>query len=137
MKTVLPAQGRCLCGEVTYTCTAKPLWAAYCHCQSCRLNTASPVTAYFGIADNQWTWTGKTPKIFEGNAGVRRYFCDSCGTPIAYQADKYPGETHFYTAALENTSGFEPTGHVNFGEHLSWFDTRDTFNRYNKTAGGE
>ncbi len=135
MKPVLPANGRCLCGEVTYTCKAPPLWTAYCHCKSCRLNTASPVTAYFGMAGGAWAWTGQLPQLFDRNPGVRRYFCSSCGTPVAYEADKYPDETHFYTAALDDSSGFEPRGHVNFGEHLEWFDTQDTLNRMNTTAG--
>ena len=87
------------------------------------------------MADDQWTWTGQDPELFDRNVGVRRYFCGTCGTPIAYQADKYPGETHFYTAALEDSTGYEPTGHVNFGEHLKWFDTSDTFKRYATTAG--
>ena len=136
MTTALPAKGRCLCGDVTYTCTAEPLWTAYCHCQSCRLNTASPVTAYFGIADGNWEWTGHEPNLFDRNPGIRRYFCGACGTPIAYQADKFPGETHFYTSALKDTTGFEPRGHVHFGEHLAWFDTADSLKRFNTTSGG-
>lgn len=81
------------------------------------------------MADGQWQWTGSPASIYESNPGVRRHFCATCGTPIAYQSDRYPGETHFYVAALEHSTGFEPKGHVNFAEHLDWFDVRDDLPR--------
>lgn len=129
MSAALPASGRCLCGEVTYECTAEPNWTAYCHCQSCRLNTASPATAYFGMANGQWHWTGKVPSVFVSRPDVRRYFCSTCGTPVAYESDRYPDEIHFYTAALADSAGFEPRGHVHYDEHLEWFDTNDDLKR--------
>ena len=135
MSGEVTARGRCLCGAITYECSAAPNWTAYCHCQSCRLNTASPATAFFGMANDAWEWTGQPPNIYESNPGVRRYFCASCGTPVAYEADKFPGEIHFYVAALEDTKGFEPRGHVHFGEHLDWFDTRDELKRATTTFG--
>lgn len=137
MSPTLPAHGRCLCGEVTYQCSAPPRWAAYCHCESCRLNTASPVTAFFGMADGAWSWTGKTPAQYNSNPGVRRYFCATCGTPIAYGADRFPGEIHFYTSALQEKTGFEPTGHVNVAEQLPWFEVHDTLPRWPQIAGSK
>ena len=137
MSPVLPAKGRCLCGEITYECSTAPNWTAYCHCRSCRLNTASPVTAYFGMANGKWRWTGKVPAIFESRADVCRHFCSNCGTPVAYESDRFPDEIHFYTAALEDDSGFEPRGHVHFGENLSWFDTSDTLKRIDTIGGSK
>ena len=131
------AKGRCLCGSVTYDCRAAPLWSLYCHCESCRLNTGSPATAFFGIADDCWSWTGAEPGLYESGPGIRRYFCRTCGTPTAYAADKFPGETHFYTAALFSTEGFEPTGHVHAAERLAWFDIHDRLPRWTDTLGGQ
>ena len=81
------------------------------------------------MANGSWQWTGKIPSVFVSREDVRRHFCSNCGTPIAYESDKYPGEIHFYTAALENTAGFEPRGHVHYDEHLPWFDTSDNLKR--------
>ena len=137
MSRAVTAKGRCLCGAVTYECSGEPLWAAYCHCKSCRLNTASPVTAYFGMANGKWRWTGETPANYKSRPDVCRYFCKNCGTPIAYESEKFRDEIHFYTAALEDDAGFEPRGHVHFSEHLSWFDTNDTLKRLPTTSQGD
>ena len=56
---------------------------------------------------------------------------------MAYEADRFPGEIHFYTSALEDKSGFEPTGHVHAEERLAWFDVHDTLPRWKVSLGGE
>lgn len=137
MKPALPATGRCLCGSVRYECTDAPRWALYCHCESCRLNTGSPVTAFFGMANGAWSWTAKTPAQFSSSPGVQRYFCSTCGTPVAFGADRFPGELHFYTSALVDKTGFEPTGHVNVADQLSWFEIHDSLPRWTGLVGSQ
>jgi len=122
---------------VTFACTELPLWSLYCHCESCRLNTGSPATAFFGVRDGAWEWAGVKPGLYKSTSGVRRYFCKTCGTPMAYKADKFPGEIHFYTSALRDPAGFGPTGHVHAAERLHWFDVADDLPRWKGTVGGE
>ncbi|MGI9365873.1 MAG: GFA family protein [Rhizobiaceae bacterium] len=139
MTTTRRVRGRCLCGDVSYECNASPKWSLYCHCQSCRLNTASPATAFFGMADggDNWFWTGQKPKIYNRNPGVQRFFCSTCGTPIAYRADQYPDEIHFYTASLEDATGFEPKGHVHYAERLPWHEVADNLPRWELQVGSK
>ena len=87
------------------------------------------------MADGNWSWTGQNPKVFDSNPGVQRFFCAKCGTPIAYRADQFPGEIHFYTSSLEDTSGFEPLGHVNHAERVSWHKIADSLPRWPHFAG--
>ena len=131
----LTAKGHCLCGAVSFECTGPARWRLYCHCASCRRNVASPVTAFFGMANENYRWTGKPAAVFHSSPGVRRMFCNQCGTPMAFEADHYPGEIHFYTATLEDSTGFEPTGHVHAGERLHWFDVDDDLPRWRGTMG--
>lgn len=56
---------------------------------------------------------------------------------MAFAATKFPGEIHFYVSALENKSGFEPTGHVYASERLEWFDVHDTLPRWSGTIGSK
>lgn len=135
MKPRLPAKGRCLCETVQFECDTLPIWSLYCHCESCRLNTGSPVTAFFGIANGNWRWLGTRPQVYESQPGVRRHFCNNCGTPVAYDADKFPGEIHFYTSALYEKAGFEPKGHVHATEKLPWHDIKDELPRWAGTMG--
>lgn len=116
--------GGCLCRSVTYAFDPPVKWSIYCHCQSCRLNCAAPFTAFVGVDDGQWRWTGAVPGDFQSSPGVHRFFCQTCGSPVAYRPSE-GGEVHFYTAALDDPSAFPPRLHVFHGEKLPWVELGD------------
>lgn len=118
-------RGRCLCGEVTYEFRGPENWRAHCHCESCRRNTSSPFTTFFGVPRDAFRFTGATPKVFHSSPGVRRLFCANCGSPMAYDADKFPGEIHLYAASLEDSAGFRPQAHVHWAEKVPWVELAD------------
>ena len=70
---------------------------------------------------------------YESSPGVTRSHCATCGTPIAYETAKRPGEIDVYLNAFGEPERFEPQAHVHFEEHLSWFDTRDDKPRLPRT----
>jgi len=39
-------RGACFCGAISITATGDPVAMGYCHCESCRQWSATPVTAY-------------------------------------------------------------------------------------------
>ena len=123
-------RGHCLCRAITFAYEGKPLWVAHCHCESCRRNTASPVTTFLGVATQGFRWTQGEPAVFESSPGVRRRFCGRCGTPLAYEADRFPGEVHLYVANLESPGAVSPTAHVHVAEQLPWFEIQDALPRY-------
>ena len=82
-KTATPAtyEGKCFCGAVEIEVTGEPVAAGYCHCESCRSWSASPVNAFS-------LWKPDAVKVTkgEGNIGVYhkteksyRKFCNVCG----------------------------------------------------------
>src|SRR3546814_18613418 len=91
-RSMMTTRGRFLCGEVTYECDVAENWRAYCHCESCRRNTSSPVTAFFGVSRSAFRFTGKAPAVYASSPGVRRLFCGRCGSPMAYETDRRPQE---------------------------------------------
>lgn len=123
-------QGRCLCGAITFAYEGKPLWVAHCHCESCRRATASPVTTFLGVASDGFRWSGGEPATFASSPGVTRSFCGRCGSPLAYEAEKFPGEVHLYVATLDDPNAIEPTGHVHVAERIAWFEVHDELPRY-------
>jgi hypothetical protein len=129
-------RGHCLCGDVAFEFEGTPNWVAHCHCESCRRNTSSPVTTFLGVPRAAFRWTGDQPASYESSPGVRRLFCGRCGSPMAFDADKYPDEMHFYVASLEDPEAFPPEVHVHFAEHLSWFDTADALKRFPHSGNG-
>jgi hypothetical protein len=123
-------RGRCLCGEVTYEFDGAENWRAYCHCESCRRNTSSPVTAFFGVPRSAFRFTGGAPAAYASSPGVRRLFCGRCGSPMAYESDRWPDEIHLYAASLDDPEAYRPQAHVHVAERLSWFDVRDDLPRH-------
>jgi len=124
--------GRCLCGDVTYEYSGPRNWPGHCHCDSCRRNCASPMVSYFGVPRTAYRFTGAAPAVFESSPGVRRLFCSHCGTQMAYDADRFKHEIHFYAASLIEPENYEPEFHVHYGEQLSWLTVTDDLPKYDK-----
>ncbi|MFD0978326.1 GFA family protein [Tropicimonas aquimaris] len=80
-------RGHCLCGAIRREITGPRLWSGYCRCESCRRNCAAPVTAYFGVRNGDWRWSGQVPATYASAPGVTRHFC---GTPVAYASTIRP-----------------------------------------------
>lgn len=126
-------KGHCLCGAVSWETTGAQNWSGYCHCESCRRNCGAPVTAFFGVPNGAWAWTGDAPGVFErGHAS--RYFCGSCGTPMAYASTRWPDEIHFYAAHLDNPQDFKPTQHFHYAERLKWLHLKDDLIKHASSA---
>ena len=93
------------------------------------------MTSFIGVRNGDWEWIGDAPTLFESSPGVRRYFCGRCGSQMAYEADKFPGEIHFYAASLDDPKAYTPTFHVFASEAVPWLDIEDDLPRYTGTAG--
>lgn len=128
-------KGRCLCGAVQFEFEGDPNWVAYCHCESCRRNTASPTTVFIGVNRDRYHHNTGETKSYESSPGVRRRFCGNCGTPLAYDADSYPDEIHLYLVNLEDPERFRPQGHVYTRDQLSWFEVADDLERRSTVSG--
>jgi hypothetical protein len=123
-------KGRCLCGAVSYEYQGPENWVAHCHCESCRRNTSSPFTTFIAVPRKAYRFTGIQPAIYNSSPGVRRLFCPKCGSPVAFDADSYPDEIHFYLAALEDASGLEVQTHGFAGEKVPWIELGDDLPKY-------
>jgi hypothetical protein len=116
----LPFTGRCRCGAVAYQGTAQPLWQAHCHCDSCRRATGGLFASYFGMARGDWRWTGALPAVFRPGGGVERFFCATCGSPIAFASPEWPDEMHFFAGTLDQVAAYAPDRHSFVEEALPW-----------------
>lgn len=102
------ATGKCFCDNIKFETHGEPLWVSHCHCNSCRRSTGAPVVTFVGFLKSQVTYTSGERAFFESSPGVRRSFCAACGTPLTYEADRCPEETHLYISTLDQASSFPP-----------------------------
>tara|TARA_R110002110_G_scaffold26572_7_gene97478 strand:- start:40 stop:471 length:432 start_codon:yes stop_codon:yes gene_type:complete len=117
--------GHCLCGACRFRLTGPHNWVGHCYCQNCRRATAAPFTTFIGHSDGCWSWTGAEPATFQSRADVTRGFCATCGTPMYYRSARYPTETHFYAALLENADLLKPNQSYHADDRLSWMPHLD------------
>jgi hypothetical protein len=128
--------GRCLCGAVRFAFDPKGVVdASHCHCESCRRACSAPMTSTLSIRDTAWRWVGDAPKEYHSSPGVVRMFCGTCGSPMGYRSDRWPGETGFYAASLEDPAAFVPESHTFWREKLPWLKLNDSLPRHSGDAG--
>ncbi len=118
--TTTEIRGHCLCGDVSYVVDKAPAWTGHCHCGSCRRHSGSALATFIGCEQAHFTLTGGPMTSYESSPGVRRSFCGRCGTPMAYDSDKLPGEIHLLIGTLEHPEAFEPGVEVFCAERLPW-----------------
>ena len=128
------ATGGCLCGVVRFEATGSPLWVAYCHCASCRRQTASPVSCYAGFETSKVRFLSAAPATCKTSPGVVRGFCSRCGTPLTYESKRFPGELHLFTGTFDEPEQLEPTRHVFWHERQRGFEVHDPLPRYGRDS---
>jgi hypothetical protein len=125
--------GHCLCGDVAFAVSAAPLQVVYCHCESCRRATSSPVTTFLIVQRPDFRYTRGTPRVYASSPGVRRSFCERCGSPIAYETDRRPNHIDLYACNLSDPTAVVPQAHVHVEEQVPWFEVLDDLPRYART----
>ena len=116
-------EGGCHCGRVRFLTEGTPKFVSRCHCNSCRKTTGAAFSTWVGYSADCVKWTGAAPAFYASSAGVKRGFCASCGTPLSYESDKWPGERHLLIGAFDDPRAFTPTGDFLKDEALAWVRT--------------
>ena len=108
--------GSCFCGAVQISVSGEPAGMGYCHCESCRHWSASPVNAFT-------LWNPDAVKVIQGAENIGTYnrtenshrkWCKSCGGHIFTE---HPGMAliDVYAASIPYFP-FQPGIHVNYQE---------------------
>jgi len=112
--------GACHCGRVGFRAHGQAKFVSACHCESCRRTTGAAFSTWVGFPSNAVEWTGERPSFYASSPGVSRGFCRSCGTPLTYSSEKWPGETHFLIGVFRDPAPFTPRSDYMAGERLAW-----------------
>jgi hypothetical protein len=116
MTTTPMHEGTCFCGSVHFTVSGEPAAMGYCHCDSCRHWSASPVNAFT-------LWPSDSVKITSGQELVtsfnktprsQRSWCRKCGGHV-FTVHPQWGLTDVYAAVIPGFP-FQAKVHVNYQE---------------------
>ena len=118
----------CFCGRVELTVSGSPLFAGYCHCESCRTWLGAPIHA-------ATLWHPRDVEIRRGEQLLATYkktershrkHCTACGGHVM---NAHPSEeTIDILAPIIRGFPFTPTMHVHYGEHT--MELRDGLPKY-------
>src|SRR5690349_12042582 len=129
--------GQCFCGAVQFNVSGKPVAMGYCHCESCRHWSASPINAFT-------LWNPDSLKIIKGDVNIGAYsktensnrkWCKSCGGHI-FSMHPTMKVVDVYAACLPELT-FMPSVHVNYQKTvLPMKDGLPKFKDFPKEMGG-
>lgn len=109
-------QGSCFCGAVQFSVTGEPAVMGYCHCESCRTWSASPVNAFT-------LWKPQAVKVTQGADNIGTYnktprsyrkWCKTCGGHL-YTEHPIWGLIDVYAAVIADFP-YRAGVHVNYQE---------------------
>ena len=126
--------GRCYCGAIRLQARALPSATAYCHCADCRRVTGAPVAAFAAFDEADVTFSPNEGREISINPGVRRTFCQSCGSPLAGRYDYLPGKVYIAVGLLDQADDIRPNLHAHFSAKLAWLHIQDDLERQSGSA---
>ena len=117
----------CLCGAIQFEFAGEAVETAHCHCESCRRQTSSPVATFVIVHESALRITRGQPNEYASSPGVRRSFCGTCGSPIAYRSERHPGLVDLFAGTLTDPAHLSPSLHTHADEQLPWNQQRHRF----------
>jgi hypothetical protein len=128
--TEIEATGGCLCGDVRFQITAKPLATYSCHCTMCQKNGGGPFMAGATVPIEAFTYIKGKPLRYQSSPELVRLFCGACGSPVGYQAAENPKLADFPLGCLDDPNIIKPESHMFTSTQISWCELKDDLPRY-------
>ena len=80
------------------------------------------MAAFADLAPGQFDWVSGEPMFYASSPGVRRGFCNACGTSLTYESDDQDGGVHVLSATLDLPVTHQPLAVFCKNERLPWLD---------------
>ena len=125
MKNNQSLTGGCICGQVKYQITDKPLFTQACHCKDCKVLTGSSYVVNSSILENTLIIEGEvsSTELKAGSgASCKTYFCAKCGTYVYADYDSAVGRLTVRTKTLDNPEKFPPQVHIFTKDKDPWLN---------------
>ena len=122
-------EGKCICGQVKYKLTEKPLFTQACHCKDCKILTGSSYVVNSSVIENTLFIEGEITSSVElkGGSGApcKVYFCAKCGTYMYTDYSSAVGRLNVRTKTLNDSNQFPPQVHIFTKDKDPWLNLKD------------
>jgi hypothetical protein len=123
-------QGSCYCRSVRYAVADEFVYAANCHCSSCRRRTGSAFKPFAGIEHKKFVIIdGRDQILTLGDANVHDARCGTCGS-LLYSVVREGAFVHIPMGTLIDPPSLQPTQHIFVGDKASWHEITDNLPQY-------
>ena len=110
-------KGHCYCGAVQVEVQGDPVFAAYCHCESCRKWHAAPITGLAAWGDEAVKVQGDVV-VSQQNTETQRTSCAKCGGNV-FTTKPNLGWKVVYPLTLSGSDfSYQPAIHIHYGERV-------------------
>jgi hypothetical protein len=132
-------EGRCLCGAVSYSSGADPLFTAVCHCRDCQRQTGTAFSVVVGVPADAFELRGELGTHMtvgdDHGRNVHRRFCPECGSPVLTESDAMPGVIVIKAGTLDDPSWLEPQVEVWGSSAQPWVPQAESRPRLERSPG--
>ncbi len=116
--------GSCLCGKVTLGITKFDRDVVACHCQQCRKQTGTYVSAA-AVSDANLTIGGEEHiQWFAASEFARRGFCQHCGSLLLWKRNDSTS-TSVMAGCLESPTGLSLVSHIYVADKGDYYSIDD------------
>jgi hypothetical protein len=134
--------GRCLCGNVTYSAVAEPVFQGVCHCADCQRQTGTAFSVFVGIPRAALTLEGDTLASFtakgeEHGTDTERRFCSACGSPVVSFVEVVPDLAFVKVGTMDDSSWVSPALEIWSRSAQPWSPHFDGVARVERGPGSE
>lgn len=114
--------GRCLCGDITYSVTAEPRHLSVCHCGQCRRQSGH-LWASAQVPEAAIAITGPV-QWYAASESARRGFCPRCGSFLFWK-HRDEDTLSFSLGSLDAPTGLRLGKHIFTANKGDYYDLPD------------
>ena len=130
--------GGCLCGAISYSVDAEPMFMGVCHCKDCQRSTGSAFEPVVALPDATFSMKG-SPKSYasKGASGgaVNRSFCPECGSRLSARAETMPGVVMLLAGTMDDASQFKPAMQIFCDSAQPWVELGGQMQKFARMPG--
>jgi len=113
-------EGGCFCGSVRYSFESNNYPSANCYCSICRRISGAAFVSWIAVPTSSFDYSKGNPKKLISSSHGARYFCDTCGTPLACVLDEDKKNIYITICSLDNPENIEPKDDIYVEDMLDW-----------------